>query len=230
MILSRGTTVNLLEHIKSPTPEYVRVQFVSFGKKSRPGFVKTDHLEAWYSTHPTAAWEFLRFLRPADGATEEELRSFAEELRKFGERFPGTPQADQTYLEAAQRYIKLHQLCRNSGKAPAQCDSYLARAYEALERVTPRNVVARAELRRQVSTITQAEKDQEQANQAEVERQERITALKNRIYAAHRRFHFPEMCALANEMAKLDPQQAEVWKKAADELLLTINPNGPGCK
>ena len=134
MPLVRGTKVNLLDRIK-PDQRFVRVQFVSPRKNSQPGYARRGDLGQWFSNDARVAGDFIRLDRPGKAASEGVKRRFAERLRDFGLRHPGTPEADESAIEQAGIYLSFGADSKKAAKPLSERQDDLSKANEALATV-----------------------------------------------------------------------------------------------
>src|SRR5260221_1440066 len=86
MSFQQGTRLNVLEPPKAQNQLFAYVQFVSSGKNSRPGYVRTGDLSRWDSDDPAYEWAFLRLFGPRQGDSEDQHRRVVDEMRKFARR------------------------------------------------------------------------------------------------------------------------------------------------
>jgi hypothetical protein len=221
MPLSKDTQVNLLERVTSPTQPFVRVQYVSARKNSRPGYIRTADLGEWSDPH--VGLMLLVASRPPAGAKEGDQRTFAQKLRDFGELNPNTPEADDAYLEAAGLYISLAEPCKAADQPQPQCEGDLTKASDALNRVTARSAARAAEPRQKLEVIVQARN--EQFSRKDNERQKGWQALLQSMYKARDESNYEGMCSIANEMAKTNPDVAQAWKVRINAEFQRLYPN-----
>jgi hypothetical protein len=218
MPLSKDTQVNLLERVTSPTQPFVRVQYVSARKNSRPGYIRTADLGEWSDPH--VGLMLLVASRPAAGANEGDQRTFAQKLRDFGELNPNTPEADDAYLEAAGVYISLAEPCKAAEQPQPQCEGDLTKASDALNRVSARSAARAAEPRQKLEGILQA-----RTNPPTPVKDDERTRLWQDFLRARRASEFEKMCSIADERAKTDPADAQRWKAKTNEDFLFVYPD-----
>lgn len=153
MTLYRGQQVNVLERIRANQP-FIRVQFVSSKRNSRPGYVRRADLGEW--NNGQFVWDVIMLGSPAEGASATDRDKFAEALIRFGGGFPNSAHADGAYLQAAQLYLDLAAESDKAG-ATEQRDEYLRKAEEALDRVSEREKDEVAALRKRIADMRQPE-------------------------------------------------------------------------
>jgi hypothetical protein len=156
MTLPKGQRLVILERIPQDRP-FVRAQFVSPEKNSRPGYVRRQDLGEWNTDDPQFAWDVIQLSRPGDNASIEERQRFAEQLMEFSRRFPNSPYADEARIEAAHLYLKIASELKNAGKAPTETDPVIVKAEEALGGVSPGQKEEVDRMRGVIAELRQAE-------------------------------------------------------------------------
>jgi len=151
--LYRGQQVNVLERLR-PNQPYIRVQFVSPERNSRPGFVRRVDLSEW--TSDRFVWDLVMLDAPVEGASATDREKFAEALIRFSGAFPGSGHADGAHLQAAQLYLILATESDKAGASELK-DQYLKKAEEALDRVSEREKDEVAALRKRIADMRQPE-------------------------------------------------------------------------
>jgi hypothetical protein len=116
--LKKGDTVNVIRPPRSRSQEWTEVQFVTAKKVYPVGAMHTADLGSWSSPKPDVALYLLQLYAPADGASEAELRAYAQKLKDFIQHFSATPQKAAALVELDKTNAALAQL-----GAPAPPDS-----------------------------------------------------------------------------------------------------------
>ena len=222
--LPAGARVNVLEHVNSKDQQWVRVQPVSSAGRANalPGYVRVADLTRWSSNDPRAAWEFLITVEPADGGTEQEIHTFANELVDFGVRFPVL--AAEANLERARLYLLLAQRSKDRGQPAADRENDLQLARAALSQLPANLDPTQSELRTKLTNQTEALASPGQ-NSAESEKQQKIKALLSRIKSLWEQGDYPPALELVKQAQDLDPGNAvaSYWKAKILEAIAIEN-------
>jgi hypothetical protein len=151
--LYRGQQVNVLERVRTNQP-FIRVQFVSPKRNSRPGFVRLVDLAEW--NNDRFAWDVIMLGTPAEGASASDRDKFAEALIQFSRDFPSSAHSDGACLHAAHLYLNLATESDKAGAAGPK-DESLKKAEDALDRVSEREKDEVAALRKLIADMRQPE-------------------------------------------------------------------------
>ena len=202
MTLRKGQRVNILERLAVGQP-FLRAQFVSPGKVSRAGFVRTADLG---EGDLSFSWDSVRLSRPPEGASEERLR-YADALIEFAHRFPQTPQADLANIEAARIYLGIASERKKAGKAPAEWEVLLAKAEDALGRVSEPQNEQVARVRHDIEELRQTESPEPPASPEVIERNRRLQQmyLKAAALLNSDDANDEDIEAIVDEMLRIDP-------------------------
>ena len=133
MILNGGQQVNVLELIPHDR-QLIRVQFVAPKRNSQPGYVRLADLGKW--SQDRFACDVITLSPPASGASVTERERFADTFIQFCWDYPNSGQLDTAYVQAAQAYIGSASEIEKAGGPTDARDAYLAKAEEALKRVS----------------------------------------------------------------------------------------------
>jgi hypothetical protein len=141
--LNKGDRVNVIRPPRSRSQEWTTVQYVGGKTPSVPGAMHTTDLTSWSSAKPDVALYFIEMYAPGPGASEAELRQYAQNLSAFIQHFSGTPQQNEAKVELDKTNAALASLSApNPGKTaeapkPAQppfdAEGELKRAEKAWE-------------------------------------------------------------------------------------------------
>ena len=216
----QGTPVNVVAELTDPDQRFIRVQFVSAKKNSRPGYVRTADLGDWRSDNPRIAWQFLAVDRPAAGASEQQRREFIGKLQAFAVRFPGTPEACRAEGERASLLMDLVEEHRKAGAPQAEKDDDLTKAKEAL--ATEGCSSDEARLKRMQDLNDQFKSGMDDSR--EVERKRQLAALESLEYSLVRKGEFEQMCVVADQMEQLDHKAASRWRAECKNVLDLASP------
>jgi len=213
MTLRAGTKVNLLKRVTAGDV-FVRVQFASPETVSPPGYVRRTNLDRWDSDDATVSWDFVQFHRPKAGASEQEQRTFAEELRLFANRFQGATEACDADLERTGLYLRLAETRKNQGKPRSEWDEDLEQARKALG---PSDCSPEAgELRQHIEELGAADASVETIGPSdeELQRKRQLQSLNSRIEGLYYQGEWEQLPGLVNEMLRIDPtdHQAKWWQ------------------
>jgi serine/threonine-protein kinase len=212
MPLVRGTKVNLLDQIK-PDQRFVRVQFVSPKKNSRPGYVQRGDLGQWFSDDARIAWDFVGFDRP--GATSEEAnRQFAEQLRKFELLHPGTPEADKSAIKQAEIYISFAAESKKAGKPLSERQDDLSKANEALAAVSATRSSTTESLRQQLADLEMPEAPPALPPISATDLQ--LKRLDGNAQGCYDAAKWACVLDAAKQIESIDPKKAKEWRETVD--------------
>jgi serine/threonine protein kinase len=214
LALLRGARVNILNPVEGRDQFFVRVQFVSPKKSSRPGFVRTSDLSQWASENPRIEWDFANLVRPSDSASEPEWRQFAEEMREFSKRFAGTTEADEANLERARLYLSFAAAHKEAGQPRPEWADNLIGAKEGLDAVSPTNSSRATELRQRLAELDAVETPQP-GPISDQDRQLAILATKAyKLYAAS---DFDGILELAKQMDSIKNGRGDAFRRLVDD-------------
>ena len=208
MALLQGTRVNVLGWV-GRDQSFVRVQFVSPKKNSRPGYVRREDLEQW--SDPGVAWDLLALRRPPDSAAEADWRKFAEQLRRFGLLYPATGQADESGIECSRIYLSIAGNSQKAGKPRSEWESDLTEAKKALDAVRGNSSASADLLRKQFAELETPEPPQPPAPPSP--KNPELQRLVRKAYQAYNAADDEELLRLADQIQSIDPAQADALRR-----------------
>jgi LPXTG-motif cell wall-anchored protein len=130
--LRQGEPVNVIALPTSRDQEYTNVRTGA----EKAGYVRTADLADWSGADSDAAWRINKLFAPGESATEAELLAQLDKWNQFIAKFPAAPQIAEANLECARLHVALLKLAQAAGKPPAEWQSHLDLAKEALSRAT----------------------------------------------------------------------------------------------
>jgi tRNA A-37 threonylcarbamoyl transferase component Bud32 len=130
--LRQGEPVNVIALPASRDQEYTNVRTGA----EKAGFVRTADLADWSGADSDAAWRINKLFAPGESATESELVAQLDKWNQYIAKFPAAPQIPEANLESARLHVALLKLAQAAGKPPAEWQSHLDLAKEALGRAT----------------------------------------------------------------------------------------------
>jgi len=205
MALRKRQRVNILERLVSDRP-FIRAQFVSPSKVSRPGYLRTADLGEWFSQDIAFSRDVVRLSRPGEGASEDDSLRYAEALIEFARRFPKTPQADQASLEAAQIYLEIASERKKAGKARAEWEPLIAKAEAALASVSEAQNEQVALVRHDIEELRQTDLPQAPPSPEVIERERRLLQMYQKAAVLYDGgANDEDVESILNEILRIDP-------------------------